>query len=143
MTYKIKEKILTIDVVSDNNRVYPREEIEKAVKKFNEKHETIGCLCDNNELMGTDISKVTHTLDCLKLIDGDVYADITILDTPLGKSIQSVFNGTNIKPKLISLGTGILSVKDPSIVSDFSFVGVQILPDIEPVIPSNENLTNK
>ena len=91
MTMNVKRKMFDGSKVNQTD-----EQLKIGIEKFNDKHRTVGCLCDNEPSgNNADLSKVSHTLNYLQLINGYVVADITILDTPIGKIIQELVINSN------------------------------------------------
>lgn len=113
---------MTVDVLSDNKHIYPKEVIKKAIDEFNSKYsEENPCLCDNEQLTHTNLNKVSHSLSCLKMDkDDNVVANITILDTPEGKIIQDMINDTYRSKGIATID------RDNLTVCDYTFISVQI-----------------
>lgn len=129
MSMKISGKtIIVADVVQPTNRIYPADELNAVVEKFNASKKPIyGTFIGANNPDGTiPDEKVCLKVDALKMDGGSLVCDFTILDTPLGVWLQSYLK--DIKFRLFPLGNGVakLNSQNNVVVSDYTLMGVNV-----------------
>lgn len=89
--------IMTVDKPNKNNRIYSRETMQKAIDEVNEKKQgrvfgTIGMPEGNS----VELGKVSHIAGNLRIDDdGQVLADIMVLDTPEGAKLREILKTTS------------------------------------------------
>lgn len=86
-----KGTIVDLSVPAPSGRIYSKEAMEKAIKKYNEKPNPKfgtfeGELKHPNSYL--DLSKVSHRINDVSIIDDKVVADIDILDTDNAKIVK-------------------------------------------------------
>lgn len=127
---KLKVKILQCDSPNTpTGRIYPREAVEQAVKEFNEKYPD-----GNYGLFGFSkqpedefsIERVSHKTKNITIEDdGSVMADIELLDTPIGETVELTFDVFRVSPAL----TGkVKQHEGQTLVSDITILYTAIVP---------------
>lgn len=106
---KTTQKILQCDEPSPyTGRVYPREEIEKAVANYQTKIDegvAYGTLCVGDDLHPViiEIDKISHKVTSIAINErGEVIAEIEMLDTSCGQQAVSLMSsGLRLSPSMI------------------------------------------
>jgi len=118
-------ELLTCDKPSRNGYIYPKEELQKAIDKYQEK-------IDAGEAFGTlglnpsgvmDLESVSHKVTEIYFEDNKVIAKIEILDTPSGNSAMKMFDGLSLS----SIGYGKLN--DENEINDYDLYGTYFSMD--------------
>ena len=99
------ENVVLLEGFKDRlGRLYGRTEVFSSVFK----KRLIGELVDNNAGLTVDLSKVSHAIDNIAVVDDNLVGDITVLDTPMGIVIQNLMNaGVEFAPSI--RGSGIVN----------------------------------
>jgi hypothetical protein len=110
-----------------NQRIYPRNEIERAVQAINEKCKegafVMGEL-NHPDNLSIDLKNVSHIIT-EAFMDGDnAVGKCKILNTPSGLIVKNLIEG-GVKLGVSSRGTG--NVTNEGVVEDFNFVTVDIV----------------
>ena len=91
-----------------NGRVYPKQVMEKAVKKYVDeqvsKNRAVGEL-NHPEGPTVNLDKVSHLITDLRMEGNDVVGKATILDTPMGQIVKGLLEGG------VNLGMSIVTGK--------------------------------
>jgi len=125
---KITTKLLTCDTPSPyTGRVYPREEVEKAIKQY---QQTIDAGIAFGELGiqegdNISLSHVSHKILNIYLNDNTVYADIELLDTPAGASAAEMLKADIVRLSPVMYG---VLAEDNTTVNGVSIVKTAIVP---------------
>ena len=104
MNKDIQFIMLQCDIPSPyTGRIYPREEIEKAIAKYQEtidKEVSFGTLGIPNRADGTlNIMEISHKVNDITIDEnGSVVASVDILDTPNGKVAQECIDALRLSP---------------------------------------------
>ena len=94
-------KILTCDTPDLNNVTYPREEVEKAVAKYQEKIKNgtaLGIVGESGQFprridsLSINLDRVSHIVTEMHVEDNNVLATIKVLDTPHGKILKELLD---------------------------------------------------
>ena len=97
---------------NQNGRIYPREILEREIKKYIEgpvkERRALGEL-DHPESSVINLQNVSHNVTKVKMVGDDVYGEVEILPTPAGKILQALF-ASGITVGISSRGMG--SVKE-------------------------------
>jgi hypothetical protein len=122
---KVTFKILTCDEPSPyNGRIYPREEMEKAVADYQQKIEddlAMGRLYYGDSQI-VNLAEVSHLVTHMIITDdGDVVAKVKILDTTNGQLVSVLLEDLRLAPAM----TGQIS---DNIVSDITIQYTSFLP---------------
>lgn len=130
MSIPVKGKtIIVADVVQPSTkRIYPADELQKAVDRFNESKKLHGtffnCQFDITEDMPNE--KTAIQVDSLKMDGGALVCDFTIMDTPFGVLMQKYIH--DHKFQLTPRGVGKQKVnKDGSCtINDYTLISVDV-----------------
>jgi hypothetical protein len=110
-----------------NQRIYPRNEIERAVVTINERIKegtyVMGEL-NHPDNLNIDLKNVSHIITEAWMDGDNAIGKCKILDTPSGQIVKQLIAG-GVKLGVSSRGTG--NVTNEGIVEDFSFVTVDIV----------------
>jgi len=100
-------RILLLKNLTDiNGRIYKKEELLEQILKLNKP-----LLGEFGSESSTDIdlSKVSHSIDNIKFdLNDDLYGDITILPTPMGKVLNDLLNETQTLIRFGIRATGLV-----------------------------------
>ena len=135
------------DIKNHNGRVYPSNEIRKAVESINKAiKEDNGVLgeCDHPQELQIHLDRVSHKITEMWMDGANGYGKLEILPTPCGTIVQTLL-GSGIKLGVSSRGSG--NVDDNGQVSDFDMLTVDIVakpsaPNAYPV-PMYEAIMNR
>ena len=119
--------LMQADVKNRNNRVYPKVEIEKAVKTINERlqsGESILGELDHPQTLTINLDRVSHVLTEAKMDGTNAVGKLKIVDTPMGKIAQELI-GSGVKLGVSSRGTG--RVGEGGKVDDYHFATMDIV----------------
>jgi hypothetical protein len=123
-TFKIQE----LDKPNKNNRIYPKEEIEKSIVKFNETADAMNGvpgMIDYPDGLQIDMTKVSHVVKNLRIEDNYLVGDFTVLKTPEGKKLSELLNASPATVAFRTLGTG--TVGEDGVVKDFTIISVSMV----------------
>jgi len=119
--------LMQADVRNGNKRVYPLEEISRAVGLIQERieqgHYIMGEL-NHPDSLSIDLSRVSHAITEIKMDGANAVGKCKLLNTPMGNIAKGLLEG-GIKLGVSSRGTG--NVTNEGYVSDFNFVTVDIV----------------
>lgn len=119
--------LMMADVRNGNKRVYPLDEISRAVngiqQRINEGHYIMGEL-NHPDSLSIDLSRVSHAITEIKMDGANAVGKCKLLNTPMGNIAKGLLEG-GIKLGVSSRGTG--NVTNEGFVSDFNFVTVDIV----------------
>lgn len=130
-----------------NGRVYPVDEITRAVKtageRITEGHFILGEL-NHPDVLSINLANVSHAITEIRMDGNNAMGKMKLLNTPSGNIAKGLIEG-GVRLGVSSRGTG--NVNEGGNVSDFSFVTVDIVyqpsaPDAYPNIV-REALENK
>ena len=85
MTKLFEQIVLIADIPNKNNNVYCRKVLEKIVNEF--KPSSFGIIGMREDSL-IPLSSVSHVVNNLKLVDNELKADITTVDTEEGKRLD-------------------------------------------------------
>jgi len=115
------------DVQNQNGRVYPRDEIQRAVESVNSrlsKGETVLGELDHPEELQINLDRVSHIITDMHCNDANGMGKLKIIDTPMGNIARSLLKA-GAKLGVSSRGSG--NVNESGKVSDFDIVTVDIV----------------
>ncbi len=114
-----KFKILELDKPTQNNRIYPKEVMEQAIKD----KPKYGVIDSTNDYFKTttSIRDMSHVIDSLEIVDNKLIADIKILDNDNGKLLQQLIDDNLISFNIC--GKAIIEKDDKS--------GVEIIKNLK------------
>ena len=110
-----------------NERVYPVEEIGRAVKTLNDQISTgysvLGEV-DHPEGLNINLDRVSHMITDMWMEDANGYGKLKILPTPMGKLVETMLQ-SGVKLGVSSRGSG--EVTDSGNVSGFEIITVDVV----------------
>ncbi len=113
-------EIIKADTPTVNDRIYPKEELEKAIAKI--KKPLLGRLgSSGSNPTNVNLSDVVFMVDNIRLKDGTVVGDMKILDTPKRPEFEELLEFVRYAPA----GTG--QVDDEGNISDYKFLCVDAI----------------
>lgn len=115
------------DVKNQNGRVYPKDEIEKAVESVRrrlQKGETVLGELDHPEELQINLDRVSHIITDMYSDGANGMGKLKIIDTPMGNIARSLLKA-GAKLGVSSRGSG--NVNESGRVSDFDIVTVDIV----------------
>ena len=122
------------DVRNQNNRIYTKEEIHKAVKAINEKikggYSVLG-EADHPDDLNINLDRVSHMITEMDTDGANGIGKLKILPTPMGNICKTLLE-SGVKLGVSSRGSG--NVNDNGIVKDFEIITVDIVAN--PSAPS-------
>ena len=123
---------LTLDKPNLNGRVYPTDVVAKAVEKYREQiaeRRGLGIIADyqHNPNIDIDLSKVSHIVESIDIVDNELRVGVRVLGTPAGESLQKLLadGGISFRPR----GIGFLRQNEEghSVVSDYTLISVDAI----------------
>ena len=115
------------DVKNQNGRVYPKDEIKKAVENVTErlnKGETVRGELDHPEELQINLDRVSHIITEMMCNDANGMGKLKVIDTPMGNIARALLKA-GAKLGVSSRGSG--NVNESGRVSDFDIVTVDIV----------------
>jgi hypothetical protein len=115
------------DVQNQNGRVYPAEEIARAVQTVTErlhKGETVMGELDHPEELQINLDRVSHFITEMKVDGSNGYGKLKLVETPMGNIARALIQA-GAKLGVSSRGSG--NVGDNGRVSDFEMITVDIV----------------
>jgi hypothetical protein len=115
------------DVKNQNGRVYPKNEIERAVESVKSrlvKGETVLGELDHPEELQINLDRVSHIITDMHCDGANGMGKLKIIDTPMGNIARSLLKA-GAKLGVSSRGSG--NVNESGRVSDFDIVTVDIV----------------
>lgn len=135
------------DIQNENKRIYPREEIARAVKTIGEQiksgYSVLGEL-DHPQDLKINLERVTHMMTDCWMDGANGYGKLKILPTPMGEIVRAMLT-SGVKLGVSSRGSGDVNDSNGK-VSNFEILTVDIVaqpsaPNAYPT-PIYENLMN-
>jgi hypothetical protein len=115
------------DVKNQNGRVYPKDEIKRAVENVTErlnKGETVMGELDHPEELQINLDRVSHIITEMMCNDANGMGKLKVIDTPMGNIARALLKA-GAKLGVSSRGSG--NVNESGRVSDFDIVTVDIV----------------
>ena len=115
------------DVKNQNGRIYPKDEIQKAVESVKsrlQKGETVMGELDHPEELQINLDRVSHIIQDMHCDDSNGLGKLKIIDTPMGNIARALLTA-GAKLGVSSRGSG--NVNESGRVSDFDIVTVDIV----------------
>jgi hypothetical protein len=123
-------------VKNANQRVYPVNEIQKAVETVNEQikggYSVLGEV-DHPDGLNINLDRVSHMIEGMWCEDSKGFGKLKILETPMGQLVKTLLEG-GVKLGVSSRGSGNVKEDGSGQVSDFEIVTVDIVA--QPSAPS-------
>lgn len=109
MSEKKKEivcHLIKVDEPTQNGRIYSKEALESAVEQFNKASKRDTCFVvkdqpSDSRILLTNVAGKIHNTE---LRDGQLVAQVELLDTPAGQSIQDMFFNDDVSIAPIAFG---------------------------------------
>ena len=124
---KLKGVFIQGGVKNQNQRIYPLEEIKKAVSSVDGRlksgYSVLG-EADHPEELTVNLDRVSHMLENMWMEDANGIGKLKILPTPMGNIVKTLLE-SGAKLGVSSRGTG--NVNESGNVSDFEIVTVDIV----------------
>jgi hypothetical protein len=102
--------VCTADKVTPTNRIYSKEILQNQVERLQAVVEGRGMLCELGPVQDSIIhfANVSHSIEKLWMDDDKLMAEISILDTPNGKTLASIlnYNPNGVGFKMVGIGSG-------------------------------------
>ena len=117
------------DTKNRNGRIYPKKILEREVEKYiKEKVNTKQAMgeLDHPPQTTINLERVSHLVESLKFDGNNVIGKAKILDTPCGRTVQSLLDG-GVKLGVSSRGVG--SLNEDTVADDYSLVCIDIVGD--------------
>ena len=115
------------DVRNQNNRIYPKDEIHRAVKAINEKikkgYSVLG-EADHPDDLNINLDRVSHIITEMDINGNNGIGKLKILPTPMGNICKTLLE-SGVKLGVSSRGSG--NVDDNGHVKDFEIITVDIV----------------
>ena len=112
-----------------NQRVYPVEEIGRAVKTLNDQitggYSVLGEV-DHPEGLNINLDRVSHMISETWMDDANGYGKLKILPTPMGQLVKTMLE-SGVKLGVSSRGSGNVSEDGSNTVSDFEIITVDVV----------------
>ena len=115
------------DVKNQNGRIYPKDEIKKAVDSVRtrlQQGETVMGELDHPEELQINLDRVSHIITDMHCDDSDGLGKLKIIDTPMGNIARALLKA-GAKLGVSSRGSG--NVNESGQVSDFDIITVDIV----------------
>ena len=128
----VKGVIQRAEAKNQNGRVYPKEILEREIKKYVDgpvrERRALGEL-DHPESSVINLQNVSHNVIKVKMVGDDVYGEVEILSTPAGNILKELFrNGITVGISSRGMGSvqesgnGTVEVQDDFELLCFDFV---------------------
>lgn len=93
--------VILLDTPTPSGRVYAKAGMEKAVKDYLDRHKGKAMLGELNpdhkhSSLVTRLFNVSHQITKLEVKDSSLFCQVLLLDTPVGKIAQDIYNETNM-----------------------------------------------
>ena len=117
------------DVRNANQRVYPVNEIGRAVKTLNDQckngFSVLGEV-DHPEGLNINLDRVSHMITDMWMDGANGYGKLKILPTPMGQLVRTMLEA-GVKLGVSSRGSGNVSEDGNNVVSDFEIITVDVV----------------
>lgn len=113
-TPTVKVLIAKANDINKNNRMYPLEELQKAVNEYNSRNDEVGCCfvtVDDDLGLEINLAKIVAMVKKLYFENNDLYAEIVPIETPMKGMIweeDGMRKGINVR----FIGTGFIDIKE-------------------------------
>jgi hypothetical protein len=115
-------QILRADVPNSNGRIYPLAALERCVEQA-EAGPIFGSL-GLTEGTSIDLSKVSHTIENLRIEGEYLVGDVTILHTPEGERLNALLDGVQIDFR--PTGTGVIR---EGLITNYNLISIDAVFD--------------
>lgn len=120
----MKTEILTLDVPNKNRRTYTTEAVTEALKNI--PGHIMGQINYPTENFGSvDIAEISHKINNLRIEDGKLIGDVTILKTPNGKLLEKLveFPDSGFRPRSFA------NIDENGVVSNLQIISIDFVND--------------
>lgn len=119
----IKEvPLIKFNAIGSNGCVYPKAVFEEALKECIEENNGVIFGQTNQETNDTlELGNISHKIDNIKIEDDYAIGDVTLLDTPKGKTMQETFHSGS---PIYLAPQGYALVNQDKEVTDFSLISI-------------------
>ncbi len=113
----------------ESHLVYPKEEVERAVERFNDGKEKFGVVRDEHTNFidlysrGIPVDQLSHKITDVKVDGNHLIATMESLDTPAGRLLEQLVNGQQ-PPRFAIRGVGTVGKLEPNTVSEFELFSI-------------------
>jgi len=117
------------DVRNQNQRIYPVNEIGRAVKTINDQIESGSSVLgevDHPQGLNINLDRVSHVITKMWMDGANGYGKLKILPTPMGQLVKTMLEN-GVKLGVSSRGSGNVSEDGNNVVSDFEIITVDIV----------------
>ena len=125
----LKGIIIQGGIRNANQRVYPVNEIGRAVKTLNDQitggYSVLGEV-DHPDGLNVNLDRVSHMITETWMEDANVYGKMKILPTPMGQLVKTMLE-SGVKLGVSSRGSGNVSEDGSGEVSDFEIITVDVV----------------
>jgi hypothetical protein len=125
----MKVSILQLDTPLTSGRIYPEAEVQKAINEYNTRPNKLGEF-DAGEEFNVKLDRVSHRTSDLYIENKEVFADIEVLDTPMGKILKDIL-ASGVTLEFTSRATG--NCEQPGIagspVSDYEIIAIDCITE--------------
>lgn len=125
----LKGIIIQGGIRNANQRVYPVDEIGRAVKTLNDQisggYTPLGEV-DHPEGLNVNLDRVSHMITEMWMDDANGYGKLKILPTPMGQLVKTMLE-SGVKLGVSSRGSGNVSEDGSNTVSDFEIITVDVV----------------
>jgi hypothetical protein len=122
-------EIITTDVYTQNGHIYPKAEMERVIKEFNEREQPMLCELDTRVVDDMfdriDLQQVSHQVTDLRMEGDKVIATIKVLDTPHGLIMRQLLEQRDHPFVFRPYGVGYLGCD--GIIDEFNMLGVSMM----------------
>jgi hypothetical protein len=122
----MRAKILELNVPNKNGRIYTTEAVQAAIEQTKGR-DIFGSIGYPDDFNGTvNLERVSHRAVNIRIEDGDVFADIKIMNTPNGKILKQL-EGADVP--LHFRPAGFANIAADGTVSDYQIISIDVVHD--------------
>ena len=124
---------LVTDTPNKNGRVYPHEEVEKALidyQKLIEEKKALGIMGydDDQHYAGVDLSKASHIVKSANLQGNNLMVEIETLTTTSGLAAMALLNERTETPLWVLRPRGLGEVNKDKKVENYQLISIDLIP---------------
>ena len=82
--------LLEGNAMTQTGRIYPVEELQKAVDSYNDKNKTMLGELGGYDEVSVSLDNVSHKIDDLRIENNNIVGTVTILKTPQGEQVNKI-----------------------------------------------------
>jgi hypothetical protein len=119
-------KIQQADVPNKNNRVYTRAILEQVVEEYNDGKPVLGTIgMEDNRAA---IAHSSHKVENLRIEDGYLVGDVTVLQTETGNALTSMLEAYPLDFRMDGIGS-VVQQDGNNVVTDYTLTRVNAVLD--------------